>query len=78
MFRPNRAIIRPNIWTGSFDYSTFWDPKTVYKMALQCCVLNDYIKIKTDVKRQMSIKKIVFILFKPTHALFLKHIHLHI
>jgi len=60
-------------------------------------VLNDNIKVKTDVKRQMSIKKIMlvnqhnfldfyfrtvhivmFILFKPTHALFLKHIHIHI
>jgi len=34
MFRPNRTIIRPHIWTGSFDYSTVWDPKTVYKVVL--------------------------------------------
>jgi len=27
MFRPTWAIIRPHIRTGSFDYSTFWDPK---------------------------------------------------
>jgi hypothetical protein len=27
MFRPNRDIIRPHIWTGLFEYSTFWDPK---------------------------------------------------
>jgi hypothetical protein len=27
MFRPSWAIIRPYIWTGSFDFSAFWDPK---------------------------------------------------
>jgi len=26
-FRPSSAIIRPYIWTGSFEFSAFWDPK---------------------------------------------------
>jgi hypothetical protein len=32
MFRPNRAIIRLQTWTGSFDYSTFWDPNLSYSV----------------------------------------------
>jgi len=31
MFRPTWATIRPYIWTGSFDCSTFWDPKLLYR-----------------------------------------------
>jgi len=31
MFRPSWAIIRPNIWTGSFDFSAFWDPKLLQR-----------------------------------------------
>jgi len=31
MFWPPWAIIRPDIWTGSFDFSAFWDPKLLQR-----------------------------------------------
>ena len=52
MFRPNRAIIRPHIWTGSFDYSTFWDPKMSYKGGIVMLCAKWYIKVKTYVKKR--------------------------
>jgi len=61
MFQPTWAIIRPHIWTGSFDYGTFWDPKLFIKILLQCCVLLDILRLKQTLKRQMSIKKIMLV-----------------
>ena len=40
MFRPTWAIILPYIWTGSFNYSTFWDPKLFIKILLTLRSLN--------------------------------------
>jgi hypothetical protein len=51
MFWPNLAIIRPNIWTGSFEYSTFWDPKLSYKGGITMLRAKWYIEVKTDVKK---------------------------
>ena len=61
MFQPNWAIIRPHIWTGSFDYSTFWDPKLFTKVVSQCSVLINILRLKQMLKRQMSIKKIMLV-----------------
>jgi hypothetical protein len=76
MFWPNRAIIRPHIWTGSFDYSTFWDPKLFTKVISQCCVLNDILRLKQMLKRQMSIKKIMLVKNSSVRIITLMCLHL--
>jgi hypothetical protein len=57
MFRPSRAIIRPHIWTGSFDYSTFWDSQTVYKGGIVMLCASWYIKVKTDIHHHHHIQE---------------------